>query len=245
MIQFCISCVHFYFVNANAEILMQRVQWSLCACRLNGGEQSKACIEDQSRDVAKQTVDGAGLGYLVVELLQQAVQPGLCHLHGPRLVGYVAHFDENHHQLQTGTRCKSLKTTCCFLLLPTCNAKQLSHSAHHVPVLLAGEVKRRQDGLELAEDLVVPRHVCGQDASAGRAEWSAVLTISKMRQHARSVELVKWSHLMIPSLIRLYWSTERFLKMLLSVWKKNKTENPQCFIFSSSSKSYVSWHLWR
>lgn len=71
-----------------------------------------------------------------------------------------------------------------------CNAKQLSRSAHHVPVLLAGEVKRWQDGLELAEDLVVPRHVCGQDASAGRAERSAVLSISKMRRRARSVELL-------------------------------------------------------
>lgn len=50
--------------------------------------------------------------HLVVELLQQAVQPGFCHLHGPRLVGYVAHFDENHHQLRTGTRCNSSKTTC-------------------------------------------------------------------------------------------------------------------------------------
>lgn len=144
-------------------------------------------------------MDDAGLGYLVVELLQQAVQPGLCHLHGPRLVGYVAHFDENHHQLQTGTRLQKLKnnlllsrTFCKFrFLLPTRNAKRLSRSAHHVPVLLAAEVKRRQDGLELVEDLVVPRHVCGQDASAGRAERSAVLTISKMRQHARTVELVK------------------------------------------------------
>lgn len=38
--------------------------------------------------------------YLVVELLQQAVQPGLSHLHGPSLVGYVADFDEDHHQLR-------------------------------------------------------------------------------------------------------------------------------------------------
>lgn len=37
--------------------------------------------------------------YLVEELLQQAVQPGLGHLHGPRLVGDVAHFDQDHHEL--------------------------------------------------------------------------------------------------------------------------------------------------
>lgn len=33
------------------------------------------------------------------------------------------------------------------------------------------------------------------------------------------------SHLMIPSLIRLYWSTARFLKMLLSAWKA-----AECFL---------------
>lgn len=42
-----------------------------------------------------------GFSHLVVELLQQTVQPGLSHLHGPRLVGYIAHFDQNHHQLHT------------------------------------------------------------------------------------------------------------------------------------------------
>lgn len=36
---------------------------------------------------------------LVVKLLQETVQPGLRHLHGPGLIGYVAHFDQNHHQL--------------------------------------------------------------------------------------------------------------------------------------------------
>lgn len=75
--------------------------------------------------------------YLVVELLQQAVQPGLSHLHGPSLVGYVADFDENHHQLrkgkttgrvlgpplpscfpvQTQLLCTSLTTSRCSLLL--------------------------------------------------------------------------------------------------------------------------------
>lgn len=39
-------------------------------------------------------------------------------------------------------------------------------SSHHFSVLLAGEVKSRQDGLELVENLVVSRHVSGQDASA-------------------------------------------------------------------------------
>ena len=33
-------------------------------------------------------------------------------------------------------------------------------------MLLAGEVKSRQDGLELVENLVVSRHVSGKDASA-------------------------------------------------------------------------------
>lgn len=74
--------------------------------------------------------------YLVVELLQQAVQPGLSHLHGPSLVGYVADFDENHHQLRKGkttgrvlgpplpscfpfkhSSCTSLTTSRCSLLL--------------------------------------------------------------------------------------------------------------------------------
>lgn len=41
-----------------------------------------------------------GLSYLVEEFLQETVQPGLSHLHGPGLVGYVAHFDQNHHELQ-------------------------------------------------------------------------------------------------------------------------------------------------
>lgn len=44
---------------------------------------------------------------LVVKLLQETVQPGLRHLHGPGLIGYVAHFDQNHHQLHA----QHLKTT--------------------------------------------------------------------------------------------------------------------------------------
>lgn len=38
---------------------------------------------------------------------------------------------------------------------------------HHVFVVLVGEVKGRQDGLELVEDLIVLGHVRGQDTSAG------------------------------------------------------------------------------
>lgn len=41
-----------------------------------------------------------------------------------------------------------------------------SHSTHHISVVLVGEVKGRQEGLELVEDLVVSRHVSGQNASA-------------------------------------------------------------------------------
>ncbi len=48
-----------------------------------------------------------GLRYLVVEFLQKTVQPRLGHLHGPRLIGYVAHFDQNHHQLLTQQEKKS------------------------------------------------------------------------------------------------------------------------------------------
>lgn len=44
------------------------------------------------------------------------------------------------------------------------------HSSHHISVVLVGEVKSRQDGLELVENLIVPRHVSGQNASAIRTE---------------------------------------------------------------------------
>lgn len=37
-------------------------------------------------------------------------------------------------------------------------------------MLLVGEVEPMQDGLELVEDLVVPRHVGGQNASANKTE---------------------------------------------------------------------------
>lgn len=55
----------------------------------------------QSSIVVKRFLHKTGLSYLVVEFLQKTVQPGLSHLHGPRLIGYVAHFDQNHHQLHT------------------------------------------------------------------------------------------------------------------------------------------------
>lgn len=42
--------------------------------------------------------------------------------------------------------------------------------SHHVSVVLVGEVERWQNGLELVEDLVVSRHVGGQDAPAARTE---------------------------------------------------------------------------
>lgn len=40
------------------------------------------------------------------------------------------------------------------------------HSSYHISVVLVGEVKSWQDGLELVENLIVPCHVCGQNASA-------------------------------------------------------------------------------
>lgn len=103
---------------------------------------------------------------------------------------------------------------------------QLLHVPHHVSVLLVVEVESRQDGFEFAEDLVVPRHVRGQDAPAGRANRSVNSDLATTRRN-RQLGQEGWSHLMMPSLIRLYWSTARFLKMLLSVWK---AENPQCIL---------------
>lgn len=41
-----------------------------------------------------------------------------------------------------------------------------SLSTHHISVVLVGEVKGRQERLELVENLVVSRHVSGQNASA-------------------------------------------------------------------------------
>lgn len=37
---------------------------------------------------------------LVEKLLQQAVQPWFSHVHGPRFIRDVTHFDHNHHQLK-------------------------------------------------------------------------------------------------------------------------------------------------
>lgn len=39
--------------------------------------------------------------------------------------------------------------------------------SYHIFVVFISEVESRQDGLELVENLIVPRHVSGQDASAG------------------------------------------------------------------------------
>ena len=41
----------------------------------------------------------------------------------------------------------------------------IPHRYYHVFVVLVLKVKHRQDRLELAEDLIVSRHVSGQDAS--------------------------------------------------------------------------------
>lgn len=42
----------------------------------------------------------------------------------------------------------------------------MSTSSHHISVVLIVEVKSGQDGLELVENLIVLRHVGGQNASA-------------------------------------------------------------------------------
>lgn len=42
----------------------------------------------------------------------------------------------------------------------------ISVPSYHLSVVLVGEVKRWQDGLELVENLIVSRHVSGQNASA-------------------------------------------------------------------------------
>lgn len=34
---------------------------------------------------------------------------------------------------------------------------------YHIPVILVAELKHRQNGFKLVEDLCVPAHVCGQD----------------------------------------------------------------------------------
>lgn len=52
-------------------------------------------------------------------------------------------------------------------ILPLLCMKVMVLHSHHVLVVLVGEVKGRQDGLELVEDLIVLGHVSGQDTSAG------------------------------------------------------------------------------
>lgn len=80
-----------------------------------------------------------------------------------------------------------------------------SFPSHHVFVVLVGKVEGRQDGLEFVENLIVFGHVSGQNTSAGRREeeeehnrlwWS--VTVCVLRGSGGQ------SHLMIPSLMRLY-----------------------------------------
>lgn len=100
--------------------------------------------------------------------------------------------------------------------------------SHHVSVLLVGKVKSWQDGFEFVQDLVVPGHVRGQDAPVGRAAWGIVETVK--RRGKANTQAEGRAHLMIPSLIRLYWSTARFRKMLLSVWKADKRFLIACLV---------------
>lgn len=105
---------------------------------------------------------------------------------------------------------------------------QLVLVSHHVSVLLVGKVESWQDGFEFVQDLVVSGHVRGQDAPAGQAEWGIVETLK--RRGKANTQAEGRSHLMIPSLIRLYWSTARFRKMLLSVWKGDKCFLTGCLV---------------
>lgn len=102
-------------------------------------------------------------------------------------------------------------------------------SSYHISVVPVVEVKSWQDGFELVENLIVPCHVSGQNASAITTEYKPYTVVLSFPNNLRKMcmkklrESERWSHLMIPSLIRLYWSVDIFLKMLLSVYK---TENP-------------------
>lgn len=93
---------------------------------------------------------------LVEELLQQTVQPGLGHGHRPGLVGDVAHLHHDLHQLRR-KRMSRVK-----------RPEHLYHNClpwpYHFLVLLVAKIKHGLDDLEPVEDLVVPCHVCGQDA---------------------------------------------------------------------------------
>lgn len=132
-------------------------------------------------DFVVASVPTAGL-YLVVEFLQEAVQPGLSHFHGPGLIGYVTHFDQNHHQLHTNHNEKTRRPIyiSCLVHDDVQGSCLHSHSTHHISVVLVGEVKGRQEGLELVENLVVSRHVSGQNASAEqKADCASLL----MKQH--------------------------------------------------------------
>lgn len=100
-------------------------------------------------------------------------------------------------------------------------------------MVLVGKVEGRQDGLEFVENLIVFGHVSGQNTSAGRREeeehnrlwWS--VTVCVLRDSGGR------SHLMIPSLMRLYWSADRFRKMLLWVYE---TERSLLFLFGQWSE---------
>lgn len=91
--------------------------------------------------------------------------------------------------------------------------------SHHVFVVLVGEVKSRQDGLELVENLIVFGHVGGQNTSAGRREEEEEEREDGRLWRSGTECVLRGSggqtHLMIPSLMRLYSSADRFLKMLL------------------------------
>lgn len=88
---------------------------------------------------------------------------------------------------------------------------------HHFLVVLVGEVEHRLHDFELVEDLVVSRHVGGQNAPADGNIHGTVKKKKKRLHHGgreRGSELK--SHLIIPPRICLYCSDVRFFRMLHS-----------------------------
>lgn len=85
-------------------------------------------------------------------------------------------------------------------------------------MVLVAEVKSRQDGLELVENLIMFGHVGGQNTSAGRREEEEEREDGRLWRCGTECVLRGSggrTHLIIPSLMRLYSSADRFLKMLL------------------------------
>lgn len=87
---------------------------------------------------------------------------------------------------------------------------------HHFLVVLVGEVEHRLHDFELVEDLVVSRHVGGQNAPAdGNIHGTVKRKRNVFIMEEENEDLMK-SHLIIPPRICLYCSDVRFFRMLHS-----------------------------